>query len=373
MHEFTDGPNQALQAVTEYNPEALFESLALKGDLSGLSPQDKVAYYKALCERLRLDPATQPFLPLELNGKVILYASKSATDQLARVWNIDRTITDRQMMTDAGVYVVTVRAELPNGRSEDSTGAVAIAVNKQVNNKWGTYPLQGEQLANALMKAETKAKRRAVLSILGLGMLDESEVEAIPESRKRPSEFGPARTPVSITPKPAPVPDVPADPTDPAQAAAVLEVQTLARELNAIAEPDEPKWTKSLILEYAEHRTQEKAATIAELSTETLRTVIADFRERLQARASSSPAADPDADAEREAIQDYTPEADQDHIATTIETLASGKQLGLIRSLARGMGIDPEVECRERFGCGLQELSKGAASQFIDILNKTPR
>jgi hypothetical protein len=34
-------------------------------------------------------------------------------------------------------------------------------------------------LANALMKAETKAKRRATLSICGLGMLDETEVEDI--------------------------------------------------------------------------------------------------------------------------------------------------------------------------------------------------
>ena len=33
------------------------------------------------------------------------------------------------------------------------------------------------------MKAETKAKRRVTLSICGLGMLDETEVESIPDAR----------------------------------------------------------------------------------------------------------------------------------------------------------------------------------------------
>jgi hypothetical protein len=51
-----------------------------------------------------------------------------------------------------------------------STGAVSI-----VN-------VNGEARANAMMKAETKAKRRVTLSICGLGMLDETEVESIPEA-----------------------------------------------------------------------------------------------------------------------------------------------------------------------------------------------
>jgi hypothetical protein len=35
-------------------------------------------------------------------------------------------------------------------------------------------------LANALMKAETKSKRRVTLSICGLGFLDETEADSIP-------------------------------------------------------------------------------------------------------------------------------------------------------------------------------------------------
>jgi hypothetical protein len=38
----------------------------------------------------------------------------------------------------------------------------------------------GEALEIAFLKAETKSKRRVTLSICGLGMLDETEVETIP-------------------------------------------------------------------------------------------------------------------------------------------------------------------------------------------------
>jgi hypothetical protein len=51
-----------------------------------------------------------------------------------------------------------------------------------------TVGLKGDALANALMKAETKSKRRVTLSICGLGMLDETEVDTIPDARKVESE-----------------------------------------------------------------------------------------------------------------------------------------------------------------------------------------
>lgn len=158
----------------DITPAKLYESLALRGDISGLSPQEKTRYYAALCERLGLDPYTQPFTPLRLNGKEILYASRAATDQLARIHNVNRSVTSRERIED--VYIVTVRASLPNGRNEDAVGAVAIG------------GLKGEALANALMKAETKAKRRATLAILGLGMLDESEIDSIPKASVAPAQ-----------------------------------------------------------------------------------------------------------------------------------------------------------------------------------------
>ncbi len=144
---------------------AIIEQLA-QGDLSKLTPQQRIHFYNARCERIGVDPLTQPFSYIVLNGKLTLYANKSCTDGLARVHSITRSITRKERIDD--VYVVTAQASLPDGRHDESDGAVSIA------------GLKGESLANALMKAETKAKRRATLSLMGLGMLDESEIETVP-------------------------------------------------------------------------------------------------------------------------------------------------------------------------------------------------
>jgi hypothetical protein len=47
--------------------------------------------------------------------------------------------------------------------------------------------LKGEALANAEMKAVTKAKRRLTLSICGLGWLDETEISTVPDAEVVPS------------------------------------------------------------------------------------------------------------------------------------------------------------------------------------------
>jgi hypothetical protein len=104
-----------------------------------------------------------------LNGKLRLYALRDCADQLRRLHGISISITSRERLGD--VYIVTVRAKDRTGREDESTGAVAL----------GT--LKGDALANALMKAETKAKRRVTLSLAGLGWLDETELETIPQVR----------------------------------------------------------------------------------------------------------------------------------------------------------------------------------------------
>jgi hypothetical protein len=162
-------------ASTEMTPAdhaRVVESLVLRGDLSGLKPEDRTRVYVSLCERLRLDPSTQPFAFLRLNGKEILYATRGATDQLARIHKINRKITDGPKVIDlAGTKLVYALCEVstPDGRVETATATVPL-----------TDPV------NVLMKAETKAKRRATLSILGLGMLDEMELETIPANVQSP-------------------------------------------------------------------------------------------------------------------------------------------------------------------------------------------
>ena len=148
----------------------LVEQVAIMGDLSKLSPAQRAKYYLRVCESLGVNPLTRPFEYIILNGRLTLYARRDATDQLRRLHGVSISIAARERVED--VYIVTAHATTPDGRTDEAIGAVSIA------------GLKGEALANAIMKAETKAKRRVTLSIVGLGWLDESEVEDIPEAQR---------------------------------------------------------------------------------------------------------------------------------------------------------------------------------------------
>ncbi len=150
-------------------PEAVEQAL-VQGDLAKLTPTDRVKLYLEVCGSLGLNPLTVPFQYITLNNRLVLYALKSCTDQLRFLHSVNVEIVSRERIDD--IYVVTTRARLPNGRTDEEIGAVPIA------------GLKGEQLANALMKASTKAKRRVTLAIVGLSMLDETEIETIRDARR---------------------------------------------------------------------------------------------------------------------------------------------------------------------------------------------
>lgn len=155
---------------------AALEKVIIGGDLSVLKPAERVMYYKTVCESVGLNPLTQPFAYLKLSGKLTLYALKGATDQLRAVHGVSIHRLEREQLGDA--YMVTAYARDASGREDSDMGVVSLA------------NLKGEALANAMLKAVTKAKRRVTLSICGLGMLDESEVESIPGAQRLEPESG---------------------------------------------------------------------------------------------------------------------------------------------------------------------------------------
>lgn len=159
--------------IAKIEPE-LISALVIKGDLSGLNQEQKVQYYRLFCERLGLDPLTQPFKLLSLQGKQVLYCDRSGAQQLNKKHGVSHEIKTRESSGD--LYIVTCRASLPDGRFTESIGAVNVK------------GLAGDNLANAMMKGETKAKRRATLDLLGLGILDETETETIPNAVVIPDE-----------------------------------------------------------------------------------------------------------------------------------------------------------------------------------------
>lgn len=160
--------------MSDLNPvsPAVIEQLIAKGDLNAMTPAQRNEYYVALCNSMGLNALTQPFEYLTLNGKLVLYAKKAATDQLRTKRNI--SITRTETKTEDGYFVVTAYAkDLGTGREDSDLGVIFID------------GLRGEQRQNAMMKAFTKAKRRVTLSICGLGLLDETEVEDIPKAKIR--------------------------------------------------------------------------------------------------------------------------------------------------------------------------------------------
>lgn len=147
---------------------ALLEQVVVNGDLAKLSAPQRLDYYRQVCQSMGLNPLSKPFDYINLNGKLTLYAKKDATDQLRKIHGV--SIDDIKTNDDGDWFVVTVKGSDSTGRKDVEIGAVA------------KNDMRGN-IGNALMKAVTKAKRRLTLSLCGLGWLDETEIETIPDAK----------------------------------------------------------------------------------------------------------------------------------------------------------------------------------------------
>lgn len=144
-------------------PFEVIERVIASGDLSKMSPQDRVAFYWRTCESTGLNPLTRPFEFITLSGKLTMYAKKDATDQLRRIHRVSIDTINQEIQDD--ILTVTATGHTPDGRQDLDVGSVNLK------------GLSGEARANAIKKAITQAKRRLTLSLVGLGFLDESEID----------------------------------------------------------------------------------------------------------------------------------------------------------------------------------------------------
>jgi hypothetical protein len=153
------------------------EKVVLEGDLSRLTSRERLWYYHRLCQSLGVNPMTLPFRYLILDRNLVLYATKGLTDQLRANQRVSITSITTAMVGDCYVATACASVELYPGkgsvvRSDTDVGIVPVK------------GLTGAFLANAMMKAVTKAKRRVTLSLCGLGMyLDETELDTLPDAR----------------------------------------------------------------------------------------------------------------------------------------------------------------------------------------------
>lgn len=168
----------------ETDEEKAIQRLVLQGDLGALTKTQQAMYIKLICDQYGLDWKTRPIDIITAQGRTFLYSNRNCFDQLRQKHRVSIKIIDR-VATDQ-VFYVRAYAEMPDGRCDEAIGAVGIS------------GLKGEYLANAMMKAETKAKRRVTQSITAMSLPDETEVETIPEVRAE------LQAPRRISPGPAP-------------------------------------------------------------------------------------------------------------------------------------------------------------------------
>lgn len=167
---------------------AMAERVLVYNDLTSLTPAQRLNYYRTLCQSLGLNHLSRPFEYIQLNGRLTLYARKDATDQLRKLNGVSVLDVNIQELPDS--IFVRVYVQDATGRKDVEVGVVSL--NEMGGNK-----------ANITMKAVTKAKRRATLSICGLGMLDETEVETIKDARPVfVNDDGVVTKPVSDMPQP---------------------------------------------------------------------------------------------------------------------------------------------------------------------------
>ena len=163
--------------TTEIDGGALREELLAQAHAEGkdtrsLKPADRRDVLVGLARKLGLNPMSNAVMFLLTNGRETLYVTKQGTDQIAAAAKLRReTIKGPEVQVIEGRKVVfcQVRATHPDGRSEVSTATLAL-----------------QDVVNDLMKCETKAKRRATLSVCGLGLLAEDEIETIPGAQRVP-------------------------------------------------------------------------------------------------------------------------------------------------------------------------------------------
>lgn len=172
--------SQAIQKTGAADPGTLMEQVIAKGDLSGLTPEQRVTYYNSVCKSIGLNPLTKPFDFLELydrgsnKTKVVLYGNKDCAAQLRTNRQISIYQLDEKV-EEGGCLIVRAYARTPDGREDVDEGVVFVK------------GLLGDNYANARKRCITQAKRRVTLSICGLGFLDESEVDDVPNARRIPS------------------------------------------------------------------------------------------------------------------------------------------------------------------------------------------
>jgi len=170
-------PNRSL-AVQISEP---LERVLIIGDLKDLTPEQRVEYARNMGRSLGFNMLTRPFdyiLFREFDGgpeRLELYLNARGAAQLRKIHRISIVPSSLKRVIHDEHCMVSVDVRDGWGTTDSATGSLTLYKFKNKEK----VPLVGREWDNAIMKCETKAKRRATLSICGLAMLDDSQLDTM--------------------------------------------------------------------------------------------------------------------------------------------------------------------------------------------------
>lgn len=162
VDEATPPPDLAKRGITQLSDltdeeQARVAIRALNYDYSGLTVREKLGIYLKRCEVAGVNPLLRPFQWGTIDGKTQLVRTKALGAQVRQREAVSVRVVEQVFDVDRGVYAVRVVGETPDGRVDEDLGAESI------------IGMRGQDLADAMMKAFTKAKSRVTESMFSSG------------------------------------------------------------------------------------------------------------------------------------------------------------------------------------------------------------
>jgi len=152
---------------TKYDAEPAVIEQLIRGDVSNVPREALLRYIFTFCERVGISPLAVPFSLMKTQAGMRLVANRNFYDAVASKYSVSRECVGEGFFEGTKLYFTRYRATTPDGRVTEDMALV------------DTAGLNGNDLANAIMKAHTKGRNRATRAHLGFPFPDETEAETV--------------------------------------------------------------------------------------------------------------------------------------------------------------------------------------------------
>jgi hypothetical protein len=152
----------------KYEAEPAVVEQLIRGDVSSVPREALLRYVFTFCERVGISPLAVPFSLMKTQRGMQLVANRNFYDAVASKYTVSRECVGEGFFEGTKLYFTRYRATTPDGRVTEDMALV------------DTAGLNGNDLANAIMKAHTKGRNRVTRAHLGFPFPDETEAETVP-------------------------------------------------------------------------------------------------------------------------------------------------------------------------------------------------